>query len=120
VRRSRLVRESCFVEGAEEPVAAAVAGEHAASAVGTVGGGRKAEDYEARFRIAEARHGPAPVFVFTVGSAPLHCDSLAMLAEARAKRAFHDAFLDPFEGHTPNLGPPLRIGKGYTLGSLLA
>ena len=45
----------------EQPVARAVAGEHAAGAVGAVGGGRQAEHVHARVRVAEARHRPAPV-----------------------------------------------------------
>ena len=57
----RLVREAGAVQRGEQPVARAVAGEHAAGAVAAVGGGRQAEHVHARRRgrRSRARAGPS-------------------------------------------------------------
>ncbi len=64
-----LARETGFVKRLIQEVAAAVAREHAASAIGAVGGGSKAEDDELRVGVAEAGYGLAPVVPFAEGAA---------------------------------------------------
>ena len=61
--RRRLVGESGPMHRAEQPVAAAVAREDPAGAVGAVGGGRQPEHDDPGGGIAEAGHRPAPVVV---------------------------------------------------------
>src|SRR5580704_17718543 len=56
-------------DATEQEVGAAGAGEHAASAIGAVGGGSKAEDDELRVGVAEAGYGLAPVVPFAEGAA---------------------------------------------------
>ena len=58
--RRRLAGEAGAVEGGEEEVAGAVAGEDAAGAVAAVGGGGEAHDQEPRPRVAEARARAGP------------------------------------------------------------
>ena len=63
VHRRRLVGEARAVQRGEQEVARAVAGEHAAGAVGAVRRRRQAEDQHARVGIAEAGDRPAPVLL---------------------------------------------------------
>src|SRR5215467_14014776 len=58
--RGRDVGEALGVEGGEEEVARAVAGEDAAGAVGAVRGGGQADQQQARVGVAEAGDGLAP------------------------------------------------------------
>ena len=81
----------------EQPVARAVAGEHAAGAVAAVCGGREAEHVDARGRVAEARHRPAPVVLVAKGGALLARHPLAPLHEPRAAAAAHHLRLEQLE-----------------------
>ena len=58
--RRRLVREPGAVERRVEPVAGAIAGEHAAGAVRAVRRRRQADDHDPRRRVAEPGHAAAP------------------------------------------------------------
>ena len=60
-RRRRLVREAGPVHRPEQPVAAAVAGEHPAGAVRAVRGRRQTEHHDPCVRVAEAGDRPTPV-----------------------------------------------------------
>ena len=48
--------------------AVAIAGEHAAGAIGAMRRGREADEQQTRRRIAEAGHRPAPIGVVAVGA----------------------------------------------------
>ena len=63
------------MEGGEQHVAAAVAGEDAAGAVRAVGGGRQAHDHQPGARVAEPGHRAAPVLLVQE-RAPLHAGHL--------------------------------------------
>ena len=78
----------------EQEVARAVAGEHAAGAVGAVRGRREPEHEHARGRVAEARDRAAPVVLVAERRALLARDPLAPLDEARAGAAGGDLGLE--------------------------
>ena len=104
--RRRLVGEPARVQGGEEPVARAVAGEHAAGAVGAVGGGRQAEQADARVGVAEAGHGAAPVLLVGKRRALLPRHLLAPLDEPRAATAVGDLALERLQVHCAWLSAP--------------
>ena len=82
--------ESGAVEYAIKDVARAVAGEHAAGAVGTVRAWREAQDQDAGAWVAERRHGLSPIFPGEVG-APLGAgDAGGVVAQARTETTGHD------------------------------
>ncbi len=58
---ARLVRVARAMQGGVDPVAAAVAGEHPARAIGSVRGGGEPDDEDVRMRVTEAGARPAPV-----------------------------------------------------------
>ena len=90
VRRRRLVGQPDAVHGGEQEVAAAVAGEDPPGAVGAVGGRGQAEHDDARRRVAEAGHRPAPVGLVAVGGPALDGDLLAPRDQARTGAAADD------------------------------
>jgi len=92
--RRRDVGEALGVEGGEEKIARAVAGEDAAGAVGAVGGGGQADQQEARVGIAEAGDGLAPVDVVAMGRLLVPGDLRAVAAQARAVLAGDDRRAD--------------------------
>jgi hypothetical protein len=79
------------VQRAEQPVARAIAREHAPGAVAAVRRRREAEHVHACARVAEAGHGPAPVVLVAEGGPLLARDPLAPLDQARAAPAPDDA-----------------------------
>ena len=79
--------EAGFVEDAVQDVAGAIAGEHAAGAVGSVGAGREAEDENGRGGIAKRRDGTAPILPVAVGAALELRDFRRMPAQAGAAGA---------------------------------
>ena len=83
----RLVGVAGAVQGGVEPVARAVAGEHAAGAVGAVGGRREADDRQPRRRIAEAVQRPRPVVLALEAARRVGGARLAPLDQARAAPA---------------------------------
>ena len=85
--RRRLVGEARAVHRGEQPVARAVAGEHAPGAVAAVRRGRQAEDEHARRRVAEARDRAAPVLLVGERGALLARDLLAPRHQPRAAPA---------------------------------
>ena len=96
VGRGRLVGVAGAVQRGEQPVAGAVAGEHPACAIGSMGGRRQAEHVDAGRRIAEAGSRASPVLLVAERRALLARDLLAPLHEARAAAAVDD--------------PPLELG----------
>ena len=70
-----------------EPVAGAVAGEHAAGAVGAVGGGGEADDRQPRRRVAEAGHRAPPVVLAAEAARRVGRACLAPLDQPRAAPA---------------------------------
>jgi len=92
--RGRQVRESMRMQRAEEPVAARIAGEHAAGAIGAMRRGSQTDDPQARVWITEARNRPAPVGPVAEG-APFACCNLgAMAPQARAQGAVRNRTRD--------------------------
>jgi len=85
-----LAGEARAMESGEEKIAAAVAGEDAAGAVGAMGAGCKADDPEGRIRIAEARDGFTPIFESGVGAALLAGDVFTIGSQTRAAGAGSD------------------------------
>jgi len=83
----RLIGQARAVESGEEEIAAAVAGEYAAGSVGAVGGGREADDPDARRWIAEPADGFAPVLPIEIGAAFFPRDELAIFPQAGASNA---------------------------------
>ena len=80
----RSVGQPGAVQRPKQPVTAAIAGEHASRAVGTVRRGSQADHDNLRCRIAEARHRPAPVGVAGERGPFLRGDPLTPLDEPRA------------------------------------
>ena len=96
--RLGLVGEAGTVQRAEEPVAAAVAGEHAASAVASVGGGGKADHQKAGVGVAERGQGTSPVVLIAVHATLDAGCLLAPVDEAGAFSAGDDLLLDVGDG----------------------
>ena len=86
VHRRRLVGEARAVHGGEQPVARAVAGEHAPGAVAAVGGGRQAEDQHARGRVAEARARGRPQYSSAANDARFSRATCSRHATSRGQR----------------------------------
>ncbi len=95
----RLVREPGPVQGGEEEVAAAVAGEHPARAVRAVRGRGEPEQQHAGLRVAEAVDRPAPVLLVAERGALLARDLLAPGDEPRAAAARVDLGRERVEAH---------------------
>src|SRR5262245_9268222 len=93
VNGSRLVGKAGLEECPVKPLAAAIAGEHAAGAVGAVGGWSEADDQEVGLRRAEVRHGTAPIIVVQKGPPLFGCDLPAILAQPRAALAGDDLLI---------------------------
>jgi hypothetical protein len=89
---SGLIGEAHLVEDGIHEVAGAIAGEGAASAVGSVGTGGEAEDENAGTGVPEAGNGAGPVGLILVGTALDLSDSAAIVAEAGAAFAVNDGF----------------------------
>jgi len=85
-----LIGEASFVKGGEEKITGAVAGEDAAGAIPTVGGGGEPENQELRVRITEAGDRFAPVDPIAKGAAFFLGDFFAVDDEARAFAAGDD------------------------------
>jgi hypothetical protein len=79
---SRLAGQAKFVQYGIHEVARAIASEGAASPVGAVCAGGKAEDQDARARVAEAGNGTRPVGLIQVGTAFRFADAAAVVAKA--------------------------------------
>ena len=86
--------ESGLVEDLVEDVAGAVAGEHAAGAVGAVGAGSEAEDEDAGVRVAEGGDGSSPIGLIAVGAALELRDFGSMGAETGTALAGNDLLLE--------------------------
>src|SRR5207244_789106 len=85
------VGEARFEEGAEEPVAAPVAGEDAAGAIPPMSGRRQPHHEHARSRIAESGERPGPVGLAAVPLRRVAGRGLAMAHEPGAEPAAHDS-----------------------------
>ena len=111
VRARRLVGEAGAVHRPEQPVARAIAGEHAPGPVAAVGRRREADDEDLRGRVAEARHRAAPVVLVGVGRPLLGRHLLPPGHQPRAGPARHDLGGDGCERiHDPTVGWPFDHG----------
>src|SRR5207237_774833 len=106
-----LVGVAGAVEGAEEPVARAVAGEDPARPVPAVSSRCQPDDEERRRRVPEAGQRPGPVVLVAKGSPLLASYLLAPRDQPRALSALHDLGREPPErvhvllpGRGPNPG----------------
>ena len=108
--RDRAVRKAGAVEGGEEEVTRAVAGEESAGPVGPVGGRSETEDDDLRPWVTEAGNGAAPVRLVFVGGLFLPGDLLAPFDEARAAAA--RSYL-PFECREPGGLEETRLLLGF-------
>ena len=80
-----------------EKIAGAVAGEHAAGAIGAVRGGSEAENQEPGARIAKAGNGLAPVFPVAKRETLFARDFFAVAHQARALPALDDLSVELVE-----------------------
>jgi len=78
------------VQGGEQEVARAVAGEHAARPIAAVRGRGQADDHDACTPVAEAREGPAPVLLPGERGPALAGDLFAPRHKTLAAPAHHD------------------------------
>ena len=92
-RRVGLGSKPRAVERVVEEVSRAVAGEHAAGAVGSVGARREADDEQARRGVAERRDGLAPVVPAAVRAALYRGNPAAVGDQAGAALAGDDVGL---------------------------
>ena len=106
--RGRLVGEAGPVKRRVEPVAGAVAGEHAAGAVGAVGGGGEADDQDPRRGVAEAADRPRPVVLAAETARRVGRLRLAPGDQPRAAPAGVDLGGERLELHAR--GPTHKVG----------
>src|SRR5262245_46026237 len=101
--------------------AGAIAGEHAAGAVGAVRGRRQPDDQQPRRRITEARHRSRPVRFIAVGTPLLAADPLTVLAQPWTALARDDLFPDDVESPqlTTNAHHEVTKGTKTLLGRIL-
>ena len=74
--RIGLRREAYLIKDGVHELARGIAGKRPAGAVGAVRPGSQPEDQHARMWVAEAGHGPCPVFVITIRAPLLTSDLL--------------------------------------------
>lgn len=86
--------EAGLVEHAVQDVAGAVAGEHAAGAVGAMGSGGEAEDEDAGVGVAERGDGASPIGLITVGAALEFRNFRSVRAEAGTAATSYDFLLE--------------------------
>src|ERR1700758_4417039 len=95
--RGGLISEAGSGKGGEQPVAGAIAGENPAGTIAAVRRRRQAANQDAGLDIAEARQGPAPIFLIPV-SGPLFSRGLFSPAhQTRAAATRDDAFVEQAE-----------------------
>jgi len=111
VARRRLVGETRTMHGAVQPVAAAIAGEHATRAVRAVRTWRESDDDDACVGITEPGDGFAPVRLVGVGGTLRARNIGAPLDESRTCGAFHHRTL-----HRTQFTYRIDVGHGETLG----
>jgi hypothetical protein len=78
------------MQGREEPVAAAIAGEHPPGAIGAVRRRCEPHNEDLRLRVAKPGDGPTPVLLIAVRRPALARDVFAPGNEARAGAALDD------------------------------
>src|SRR3954464_4319546 len=83
-----------FVQHRVEKVGGAIAGEHAAGAIGAVRTGREAEDQHLSIDVAETRHGLGPVFPIEIGATLNGANLAAMIDEPGTLRASGDVAIE--------------------------
>ncbi len=105
VRRScrRLIGEAGPMERPIQPLAATVAGKHPACSIRTMRRWGKADDQQSCRRIAEIRHGPAPILPIGKACSLRHRHVLAMRNQPRASLARDNAAIEIVERIGGNL-----------------
>jgi hypothetical protein len=87
----RLAGEARVVKRVEEPVAAAVAGEHPPRTIAPVGGGREPDQQQPRARITEPGQRARPIALAGIARRRRDRDGLAVGHQPRARAATDDA-----------------------------
>src|SRR4030095_388519 len=91
IRRRRLAGHALLMERPEQPVPAAIAGEHTSGAVAAVRRGRQPHQQHARRGIAESGKRSRPVLLARVARRRMCADRLAMTDQSRTAMAGDDA-----------------------------
>ena len=81
----------------EEPVAAAISGEHTTRPIGAVGSRSKPEHDNPRIGIAESRYRAPPVRLVAIGSTLFDSDAFAPLDETGTHPTVNDLTFKPVE-----------------------
>ena len=83
-------REAVSMQRSKQPVAAAIAGEHAARSIGAMRSRGEPDHDEASVRVAEPRYGPPPVLLIAVRRTFLGGNVLTPFDEAGTLPAIDD------------------------------
>ena len=98
VRHGRLVGEAGGVQDTEQPVTAAVSGEHATGAVRPMRRGCESDDVQPCGTIAQAGHRLPPILLVTVSLDLFVCHALPMCDQSRTVTAITDPTLELSNG----------------------
>src|SRR5215475_3834445 len=109
------VGEARVVERAKEPIAAPIAGEHAARAIATMSGRRQTHDEHARARIAESGQWLRPVLLTSISLRRVRRHRLAVTNEARTQPTRDDSIDEPPEARRNG-----RLGASHAQKALRA
>ena len=96
------------MKGREQEVPRAVAGEHPARPVGSMGGRRQADYQDPGTVVAEPGHGTTPVVLIPVGGSLLPGHLLAPCHQAGARTTGDDLFM--YQGQGGQLLHGRRVG----------
>ena len=99
--RRGLRRKSSRVQHRIQKIARSVAREQPPCAIRAVRSRRQSQRHHARLRVAERRHGTAPVLPIGIGPPPHPRHLRAMRAQARAKLARNDARIQRCKSSRP-------------------
>lgn len=95
--RMRLTGKSCFVQGAEKPIAAPVSREHPSCAVPSMSSRRKADKEKSGSRVAKTRNGLSPIVAIRKPSCLHPCDVFSPAHESGAPAAPDDLSMNRFK-----------------------
>ena len=114
-----LVGEDGPLQGSIEEYTGRIPGEHAPGTIGTVCTGRQPDDQDARSRIAETRHRPAPIIPVAESALALACDLFTICHQAWAQAAGNDLLIERFPGrcgHAVDFSPLPNPAGAYSSG----
>ena len=85
------------MHGPEEPVPAAVSGEHPSGPIGPVGCRSETEHDNPRIGVSKPRDWTSPIFLIAVRGALFDCDELTPFDETGTFATVHDVTFQPVE-----------------------